>query len=121
MLFRSQCTRLLLVYVWGTHQLDEPQARALAFSALVLGNLALILSNRAGPRGLLASLRVPNHMLWGVTAFTLGLLALALYLPPLTGVLHMAPLSPGPLGIALAGAGVSLLWFELIKFLARRS
>jgi Ca2+-transporting ATPase len=111
---------VLAVYVWGTRQLDEPQARALAFSALVLGNLALILSNRAGPRGLLASLWVPNRMLWGVTAFTLGLLVLALYLPPLTGVLHMAPLSPGLLAIALAGAGVSLLWFELLKWGARK-
>ena len=111
---------VLVVYVWGTRQLDEPQARALAFSALVLGNLALIFSNRAGPRGLLASLWVANRMLWGVTGFTLGLLALALYLSPLTAVLHMAPLSPGLLGIALAGAGVCLLWFELLKWAARR-
>jgi len=111
---------VLAVYVWGTQQLTEPQARALAFAALVLGNLALIISNRAGPRGLLASLRVPNRMLWGVTGFTLTLLALALYLPPLTGVLHMAPLSPGLLAVALAGAGGSLLWFEVIKAVARR-
>lgn len=109
---------VLVLYVWGSRQLDEPQARALAFSALVLGNLALILSNRAGPRGLLGSLRVPNRMLWGVVGFTLGLLALALYLPPLTVVLQMAPLSPGALGLALAGAGVCLLWFEAIKRLA---
>jgi Ca2+-transporting ATPase len=112
---------VLGVYLWGTQQLDEAQARSLAFSTLVLGNLALIVSNRAGPRGLLASLLVPNRMLWGVMAFTLGLLTLALYLPPLTGVLHMAPLPAGLLGIALAGAGACLLWFEGIRALARRS
>ncbi|MDP3699561.1 MAG: cation-translocating P-type ATPase [Hylemonella sp.] len=111
---------VLGVYLWGTQQLDEAQARSLAFSTLVLGNLALIVSNRAGPRGLLASLWVPNGMLWGVMAFTLGLLALALYLPPLTGVLHMVPLSAGLLGIALAGAGACLLWFEGIRAMARR-
>ncbi|MBI2747701.1 MAG: cation-translocating P-type ATPase [Burkholderiales bacterium] len=110
---------VLGVYLWGTQQLDEAQARSLAFSTLVLGNLALIVSNRAGPSGLLASLLVPNRMLWGVMAFTLGLLALALYLPPLTGVLHMAPLSAGLLGIALAGAGACLLWFEVLRVLAR--
>lgn len=112
---------VLALYVWGSQQLEEPQARALAFSGLVLGNLALILSNRAGPRGLLASLRVPNRMLWGVTAFTLGLLALALYLPALTGVLKMAPLSPGLLGLVLAGAATCLLWFEALKRLSGRS
>jgi Ca2+-transporting ATPase len=111
---------VLVVYVWGTRQLDEPQARALAFSALVLGNLALIFSNRAGPRGLLASLWVPNRMLWGVTAFTLAMLALALYLPPLTGVLRMAPLPPGLFTVALAAALASLLWFEVLKWAARR-
>ncbi len=111
---------VLGVYLWGTQQLDEAQARSLAFSTLVLGNLALIVSNRAGPRGLLASLWVPNGMLWGVMVFTLGLLALALYLPPLTDVLHMVPLSAGLLGIALAGAGGCLLWFEVIRVLARR-
>jgi len=110
---------VLGAYVWGTQQLDEAQARSLAFSALVLGNLALIVSNRAGPRGLLASLRVPNVMLWAVMAFTLGLLALALYLPPLTGVLHMVPLSAGLLGVALAGAGACLLWFEGIRVASR--
>ncbi len=111
---------VLAVYLWGTAQLDEPQARALAFAALVLGNLALILSNRAGPRGLLASLRVPNRLLWGVMAFTLALLALALYLPPLTAVLHMAPLSTGLLGVALAAALACLLWAELLRVLYRR-
>jgi Ca2+-transporting ATPase len=111
---------VLAVYLWGTTRLDEPQARALAFAALVLGNLALILSNRAGPRGLLASLRVPNRLLWGVSLMTLGLLALALYLPPFTAVLHMRPLTPALLGVALAAALACLLWFELLRALYRR-
>ena len=105
---------VLGVYLWGTQALDEPQARALAFATLVLGNLALIFSNRAGPRGLLASLRVPNRMLWGVTAFTLALLALALYLPLLTRILHMAPLSPGLLGLSCGAALACVLWFRLL-------
>lgn len=111
---------VLTVYVWGTARLDEPQARALAFAALVLGNLALILSNRAGPRGLLASLLVPNRLLWGVSLMTLGLLALALYLPPFTAVLHMRPLTTALLGVALAAALACLLWFELLRALYRR-
>ncbi|MDH5708427.1 MAG: cation-translocating P-type ATPase C-terminal domain-containing protein, partial [Hylemonella sp.] len=90
------------------------------FSALVLGNLALILSNRAGQRGLLASLRVPNPMLWAMSALTLVLLGLAVYVPPVAAVLHLAPLSPLPAALVVAGAGVSLLWFAAIRVLARR-
>ncbi|MFN4362072.1 MAG: cation-translocating P-type ATPase [Hylemonella sp.] len=112
---------VLGVYLWGTQQLDETQARSLAFSALVMGNLALILSNRAGARGLLASLRVRNRMLWVVMAFTLLLLALALYLPPLAAVLRMAPLGPALFGVALLAAVLCLLWFEVIRLMVRRA
>ena len=111
---------VLGAYVWGPQQLDETQARALAFSTLVLGNLALILSNRAGSRGLLASLGVRNRMLWGVMVFTLLLLALALYLPPLAAVLRMTPPGPDLLGVSLLAAGACLFWFEAIRFTARR-
>jgi Ca2+-transporting ATPase len=108
---------VLGVYVWGTEQLDETQARALAFTTLVLGNLALIISNRAGPRGLLTSLRVPNGMLWGVMVFTLALLALSLYLPLLRDVLHMVPLGPDLLGLALMAALACMVWFQGLKYI----
>ena len=111
---------VLAVYVWGTRQLGEDPARALAFTTLVLGNLALIFSNRAGPRGLWASLRVPNRMFWGVSFFTLGLLALALYLPPLAGVLHMAPLPPGLLALAAAAAAACVVWFQALDLLMKK-
>jgi Ca2+-transporting ATPase len=111
---------VMAVYFWGVQHLLEPQARALTFTTLVLGNLALIFSNRAGPGGLLASLRVPNRMLWGVTGLTLGLLAVALYVPLLAGVLHMAPLAASMWVVALAGAIGCLFWFEGIKRASRR-
>jgi len=110
---------VMAVYVWGHLHLSEPQARALTFTALVLGDVALIFSNRAGPHGLLASLRVPNTALWTVSGLTLALLALALYLPPLSVVLHMAPLPVELLAVALLGAGATLVWFEGLKRVAR--
>jgi Ca2+-transporting ATPase len=106
------------VQLWGAQHLDEAQARALTFSTLVLGNLALIFSNRAGSAGLWASLSVPNRILWWVCGLTLGLLALALYLPPLARLLQMAPLAPALLVPALLAAAASLVWFELLKRLA---
>ncbi len=110
---------VLAVYVWGIRQLGEDPARALAFTTLVLGNLALIFFNRAGPRGLWASLRVPNRMFWGVSLFTLGLLGLALYLPPLAGVLHMVPLPPALLALAATAAAGCVLWFRALDHLMK--
>jgi len=90
-------------------------ARAFAFSTLVVGNVALIFSNRTGSASLWASLRVPNRTLWTVTGVTLGLLALTLYLPWLSKLFFFEPLSASDLLTAAALGLLSALWFEAIK------
>jgi Ca2+-transporting ATPase len=110
---------VLGAYAWSATWLTEPAARAFAFCTLVIGNVALIFSNRTGSATLWASLRVPNRTLWAVTAITLGLLALTLYLPWLTKLFFFAPLSAPDLLTAAALGLLSALWFEAIK-LARR-
>jgi Ca2+-transporting ATPase len=106
-------------YAWSASWLTETAARAFAFTTLVSANLALIFSNRSRSGSLWASLRVPNHTLWAVTAITLGLLGLTLYVPWLTKLFFFAPLSGLDL-LTAAGLGLlSVLWFEAIK-LARR-
>lgn len=110
---------VLGAYGWSATWLTEPAARAFAFSALVAGDVALILSNRAVSATLWASLRVPNRTLWAVIGITLGLLALTLYLPWLTKLFFFAPLS-GPDLLAALGLGLlSVLWFEAIKLTQR--
>ena len=110
---------VLGAYAWSSSWLTEPAARAFAFSTLVAGDVALILSNRTGSATLWASLRVPNRTLWAVIGITLGLLGLTLYLPWLTKLFFFAPLS-GPDLLAALGLGLlSVLWFEAIKLTQR--
>ena len=110
---------VLGAYAWSTTWLAEPAARAFAFSTLVAGDVALILSNRTGSATLWASLRVPNRTLWAVIGITLGLLGLTLYLPWLTKLFFFVPLS-GPDLLAALGLGLlSVLWFEAIKLTQR--
>jgi Ca2+-transporting ATPase len=110
---------VLGAYAWSTTWLAEPAARAFAFSTLVAGDVALILSNRTGSATLWASLLVPNRTLWTVIGITLGLLGLTLYLPWLTKLFFFAPLS-GPDLLAALGLGLlSVLWFEAIKLTQR--
>jgi Ca2+-transporting ATPase len=108
---------VLLGYGWAIGHLPEPQARAFGFTALVVGNLALILSNRS--RSLWAALRVPNRTLWLVIGFATSLLALALYLPALGQLFQFAPLSAPALAAALALGLVGVFGFEALK-LSRR-
>ncbi len=112
---------VLAGYAWSTTWLTEPAARAFAFCTLVVGNVALILSNRTGSATLWASLRVPNRTLWGVTGITLCLLALTLYVPWLSKLFFFAPLSVPDLLTAAALGLLSAIWFEAIKLARRQS
>jgi P-type Ca2+ transporter type 2C len=103
-----------LVLAAGT---PEPQARAMAFAAVVLGNVGLILSNRSRQATMLETLRRPNPALWWIVGGALLGLALALYVEPMLEIFRFAPLSWTQLLMSLAAATVGLTWPELYKWL----
>ena len=106
---------------WGATWLSEAAARAFAFATLVMGNLALIFSNRSTKTSLLASLRVANRALWMVASATTALLALTLYQPWVSGLFRFAPLLLVDLLKAVALGLCSVVWLEVIKLRSRRS
>ncbi len=108
-------------YAWGASWLAEPAARAFAFTTLVMGNLALIFSNRSSTVSLWACLLVPNRALWMVAGLTTGLLALTLYQPWVSGLFQFAPLQAGDVLSAAAIGLSSVVWFEALKLWRRRS
>jgi Ca2+-transporting ATPase len=80
-------------------------ARTLAFSGLLLGNLGLIIAHRAHASGLWRSFRVPNPAFWAVLVGALAVLTLILALPPLRRVFQFSPLHLDDLAIS---AGLTL-------------
>ncbi|MDO8449543.1 MAG: cation-translocating P-type ATPase [Rhodoferax sp.] len=102
-------------YAWSITRLTENEARAFTFATLVMGNLALIFSNRTRTGSLLASLRVPNRTLWIVSGVTLGFLVLVLYQPWLAQLFQFGALSLPELLAAVALGLLSVLWFEALK------
>ena len=110
---------VMAAYRLGATYLGEKEVRAFTFATLVMGNLALIFSNRSRTASWWALLRTPNPTLWWVAGATLGLLSLALYWPWMAGLFNFEPL-PLPSLLIATGMGLSsVLWFELIK-LSRR-
>jgi Ca2+-transporting ATPase len=96
-------------------------ARALAFSSLVVANLALIFANRSWERTVLATLRRPNPFLWSIAGAALACLFIALEVPVLRELFRFAPLDAGSLAISsLVGVG-SIAWFELFKLADHRT
>jgi len=110
---------VLGAFAWAAPRLPEAEARAFAFATLVVGNLALILSNRSATEPFWVTLRTPNRALWVVVGLALALLLAALYVPWAVEVLRFAPL---PLHELAAAGGLGLLsvfWFEAIKRVRR--
>lgn len=111
---------VMAAFAWASPRISEPEARAFAFATLVMGNLALILSNRSASRTLWAMLRTPNRTLWVVIGLAGLLLLGALYIPWAVAVLRFAPLPAHELAAACALGLLSVLWFEALKWLRGR-
>jgi len=107
-------------FAWASPRISEPEARAFAFATLVMGNLALIVSNRSATRPLWTTLRTPNRMLWVVVGLAFVLLLAALYIPWAVDVLRFAPLPLHELAAACALGMLSVVWFEGVKWTRRR-
>jgi len=86
----------------GNGELD---ARALAFTTLIVANVALILVNRSS--------------LWWVIGGALLFLGMVLYVPSLRDLFHFSKLHPADLIICLAAGFASILWFEALKVAKR--
>jgi Ca2+-transporting ATPase len=94
---------------------SEDFARGLAFAALVVANLGLIMTNRSWSRTILGMMKVPNAALWWVVGGACGFLSLAIYVPGLRDLFHFAPLDTKDLVLCLLAGAASITWFEVLK------
>jgi len=97
------------------HTGSESSGRALAFAALIAGNVALILVNRSWQRSALQTLATRNWASWAVVVGASLTLALALLVPFLGRLFKFGPVSGDDLAVAVAAGLVSLAWFEVVK------
>jgi Ca2+-transporting ATPase len=94
--------------------LTEGQVRALTFSALVAGNLSLIVLYRTGNTAW-ETLKSRNPAFWVVTASSLGLLMLVTFTPALSPYFRFSP-PPWPLWLmALGLPTVVVAWLHLLQ------
>ena len=93
----------------------EGEARALAFTTLVVANICIILSTRSQNRTALEMLRVPNSALFYVGIAALSMLALVLYVPALSELFRFTTLSAGEIAMCFVAGALSIAAFELVK------
>jgi Ca2+-transporting ATPase len=97
----------------------ELEARALAFTTMIVANVGLIWTNRSWTRTILRTLRMPNKPVWAVTLGAMGFLALILYTPFLRNLFRLSSLHALDIAICLAAGLGSILWFEFYKIIRR--
>jgi len=95
-------------------------ARAMGLTIIMLANLFLVQVNSSDHDFAYRSVKrlVKDRVMWAVNLGTLVLLAVILY-SPLSVYLKLAPLSIGQFLTALGLACVSVLWYDLVKLVAR--
>jgi Ca2+-transporting ATPase len=95
--------------------LGELDARTISFTTLVLGNLALIWTDRSSSRKLTVLLGARNTPLWILTLSALLLLTLVLYVPAIRKILEFSTLHAIDIATCLGLAVLSAGWFVLVK------
>lgn len=93
---------------------SQGRARAMAFSAIVFANIALIIGNRTHEPSVRELLR-PNAALWVLIAGTLTALAIVLYVAPLREIFRFDSLSGSDLWMSTLPAFVALAGMMLVR------
>ncbi|MBS0331372.1 MAG: cation-translocating P-type ATPase, partial [Proteobacteria bacterium] len=111
---------VLGLYLWGLDHGPVDEARGAAFSTLVLGNLALALSDAmSGDARLFAPHRRPY---WLIAVAAIALLAIVLLLPGAARMFEVARPSGAVLGLAVSVALLGGSWWSLgTRLVGRRS
>jgi Ca2+-transporting ATPase len=103
---------------WG-HTAED--ARAIAFTTLVVGNLALIWSNISSLKTVFETIRTRNLALLLVTLATITSLIVVLYVPYAREIFKFSILHPNDLLVAFSLGAASITWFEMLKLIRRRT
>ena len=109
---------VLLLAMYGivlAHGKGAEEARALAFTTLVVSNLGLILVNRSGSRRLSDALAANNPAWWWIAGLTMLFLGLVHGLAPLRALFHFGPLHLDDLVLCLTAGLIMLGAAQAIK------
>lgn len=111
---------ILWLYQYSVnHGNDEAKTRALVFTTLIFSNILLSLVNRSFYYSMLKSFKNRNVLLAGISVLVVLLLLIILYVSHVSEFFSVTALSIKELGLALLAASVSVLWFEIYKFIKR--
>ena len=106
----------LAVYIFGLHLgYEAKEVRAMAFSTLIISNLAVILTNRSWTDNIFKIIATPNKALLWVTGGAIFFLALILNVPFFLELFQFQKLSLVNIFICSLAGLTTIAWFEIYK------
>ncbi len=98
---------------------NEAITRTMAFTVLIAANIFLTLVNRSFYYSIFTTLRYKNNLVPLIIGITIVIYAVLLFVKPLTDFFDLEKLSAVQLGVAVAAGFVSVIWFEVVKWVKR--
>lgn len=112
----------LSVYQYAVAQgYDESVTRTMVFMVLIVANIFLTLVNRSFYFSIFTTLKYKNNLVPIIIGITIAIAALLLWLPAFTSFFKFKTLNSHQLGVCILTGGISVLWYELVKWKNRRS
>jgi len=99
---------------------DEALTRTMVFTVLITSNIFLTLINRSFYYSILTTLKYKNNLVLLIISITVCIVALMLYVKPITVFFGFETLSLSRLLISVTVGFISVIWFEIVKLVKRR-
>jgi Ca2+-transporting ATPase len=112
----------LFVYQYAVYfNYSEATTRTMVFTCLVTANIFLTLSNRSFYYSIITTIRYKNNLIPIITAITIGITGLLLYVPPLTRFFKFEHLDGLQLGLSIGIGFIVVIWYEVVKIVKRNT
>ena len=103
------------------HQYTESHTRSMVFTTLIIANIILTLVNRSFYYSIITTLKFKNNLVLLIIGITILITGLLLYVPILASFFQFEPLSFSNLLIVIIIGFISVLWYEIVKTIKRKT
>ncbi len=112
----------LIAYQYGVKNgFNESLTRTMVFTTLITSNIVLTLVNRSFYFSIITTLKYKNNLVPLMIGATISIVALLLYVDPLTRFFKFESLNLAQLAIAAALGFLFVIWYEVVKLWKRRT
>ena len=112
----------LFVYQYSVNSgYNEALTRTMTFTVLMTANIFLTLVNRSFYYSIITTLSYKNNMILFIILATIAIIGLILYVKPLTAFFEFKTLNLLQLLISTSIGFISVIWFEIVKFIKRKN